>query len=132
MDTVPRPILFVSVVLKFIAKIVGVLGNVTLIFYTILMNKKQTTTCHLIRNEAMADLLAYLTFYPLWVVEFIQTILNIDGDQDLFCALSRSTIWSLLFASVSTLLAITIDRYLYVLKPLKYPIITTRQLFFSS
>ena len=98
MDSVPRPILFVSVVFKFIAMIIGVLGNVIVLIYTFLMDKDRSATSYLIGNLAMADLLVCLTFYRIWIVEFIQTILNIDGDEDLFCELSRSFTWSLLFA----------------------------------
>ena len=92
----------------------------------------KTATSYLVGNLALADLLVCLTFYPIWIIEFILTILNIDSDQDLFCKLSRSTIWSLLFASVNTLLAITIDRYLYIVKPLKYPLIVTKRRVFLA
>ncbi|XP_028398882.1 alpha-1B adrenergic receptor-like [Dendronephthya gigantea] len=127
MDTVPVRLLFFSVVFKFIAMIIGVLGNLTVLIYTVFLNKEKTATSYLMGNLALADLLMCVTFYPIWIVEFIQTILNIDGDQDLFCALSRPTIWAAMFASVATLLAITIDRYLYIEKPLKYIFLVTRR-----
>ncbi|XP_028411154.1 alpha-1A adrenergic receptor-like [Dendronephthya gigantea] len=112
--------------------IIGVLGNVTVIIYTILLCKEKTATSYLIANLALADLLVCLTFYPLWIIEFIQTILNIESDQDLFCKLSRSTIWSLLFSSMATILLITVDRYLYIVKPLKYPMTVTRRRVFLA
>ena len=127
MQTVLLPILFFSVVFKFVAMIIGVLGSITVLLYTILMSKENTVTCYLIGNLALADLLVCLTNYPIWIIKFVQTILNIDGDQKLFCNLSRSTIWSLLSASVATLLLISTDRYLYIVKPLKYPIIVTQR-----
>ena len=40
--------------------------------------------------------------------------------------------WALLFASVATLLAITVDRYLYIVKPLKYPLIVTKRRVFLA
>jgi hypothetical protein len=125
--TVPSEILLLSVIFKFIAMIIGVLGNVTVIIYTIFLSKEKTATSYLVGNLALANLLVCLTFYPIWIIEFVLTILNIDSDQDLFCKLGRSTIWSLLFASVTTLLAITVDRYLYIVKPLKYPLIVTKR-----
>ena len=127
-----KNVLLFSVVFKFLAMIIGVLGNITVIIYTIFPGKEKTATSYLIGNLALADLLVCLTFYPIWIIEFIQTILNIDSDQDLFCKLSRSTIWSLLFASVATLLAITVDRYLYIVKPLKYPLIVTKRRVFLA
>ena len=122
---VSNELLLGSVVFKFIAMIIGVLGNVTVITYTIFWNKEKTATSYLVGNLALADLLVCLTFYPIWITEFLQVILNIDNDQDLFCKVSRPTMWGLLFASVATLLAITIDRCLYIVKPLKYPLIVT-------
>ena len=132
LSTVSSEILLFSVVFKFIAMIIGGLGNITVIIYTIFLNKEKTATSYLVGNLALADLLVCLTFYPIWIIEFIQTILDIDSDQDLFCKLSRSTIWSLLFASLAILLAITVDRYLYIVKPLKYPLIVTRRRVFVA
>ncbi len=131
-STVRSEILLASVVFKFIAMVIGVLGNITVIIYTIFLTKEKTATSYLVGNLALADLLVCLTFYPIWIIEFIQTILNIDSDQDLFCKLSRSTIWALLFASVATLLAITVDRYLYIVKPLKYPLMVTKRRVFIA
>ena len=88
--TVPSELLLSSIVFKFIAMIIGVLGNITVIIYTTLLIKEKTATCYLVGNLALADLLVCLTFYPVWIIEFIQTILNIDSDQDLFCKLIKS------------------------------------------
>ena len=59
-------------------------------------------------------------------------MLNIDSDQELFCKLSRPGIWSLLFASVATLLAISVDKYFYIVKPLRYPEVVTRRRVFQT
>jgi hypothetical protein len=132
LSKVPSEFLLPSIVFKLITMIIGVLGNSTVIIYTIFVSKEKTATSYLVGNLALADLLVCLTFYPIWIIEFIQTILNIDSDQDLFCKLSRSAIWSVLFASVTTLLAITVDRYLYIVKPLKYPLIVTKRRVFLA
>ena len=59
-------------------------------------------------------------------------MLNIDNDQKLFCKFSRSTMLAFMFASIATLLAITVDRYLYIVKPLRYPqIVTQRRVFLA-
>ena len=126
-DSIPTFILLPSVAFKILAMIIGVLGNTTVIIYTIFLSKEKTITCYLIGNLALADLLVCLTFYPIWMIEFIQTVLNIDSDQNLFCKLSRSSLLGLLFVSVSTLLLITFDRYIFIVKPLKYPLIVTQE-----
>ena len=127
MDTVPLPVLFFSVVFKFIAMIIGVFGNTIVLINTMFMDKEKTATSYLIGNLALADLCVCLTLYPIWIIEFVQTILNIDNDQELFCKLSRSITWSLLFASVAALFFITSDLYSFIVKPLKYPLIVTRR-----
>ena len=124
---IPKSILLPSVIFKCIAMVIGVVGNVTVIVYTKFFIKETTATSYLAGNLALADLLVCLTFYPMWIIEFVQILLDIDSDQDLFCKLSRSSSWSLLFVSIATLLAITIDRYFYIVKPLKYPLIVTRR-----
>ena len=130
--TIPNNVLLCSVVFKFIAMIIGVLGNMTVIIHTIFSNKEKTTTSYLVGNLALADLLMCLTFYPTWIIEFIQTILKINSNQNLFCKFSRATAWAFMFASVATLFAITVDRYLYIVKPLRYPqIVTHRRVFLA-
>ena len=131
-NAIPNNVLLCSVVFKFIAMIIGVLGNVTVIIHTIFSNKEKTATSYLVGNLALADLLVCLTFYPTWIIEFIQTILKINSNQNLFCKFSRATAWAFMFASVATLLAITVDRYLYIVKPLRYPqIVTHRRVFLA-
>ena len=130
--TIPNNVLLCSIVFKFIAMIIGVLGNVTVIIHTIFSNKEKTATSYLVGNLALADLLMCLTFYPTWIIEFIQTILKINSNQNLFCKFSRATAWAFTFASVATLLAITVDRYLYIMKSLRYPqIVTHRRVFLA-
>ena len=131
-NTFPNNVLLCSVVFKFIAMIIGVLGNVTVIIHTIFLNKEKTATSYLVGNLALADLLVCLTFYPIWIVEFIQIMLNIDENQDFFCNFSRAIMWAFMFASIATLLAITVDRYLYIVKPLKYLQIVTHQRVFLA
>ena len=129
-NIIPNNVLLFSVVFKFIAVIVGVLGNVTVIIHT--MIKEKTATSYLVGNLAFADLLVCLTFYPVWIIELIEIILNIDSNQELFCKFSRSTAWALMFASIATLLAITVERYLYIVKPLRYvQIVTYRRVFLA-
>ena len=113
--TVSNNVLLVSVVFKFITMTIGVLGNVTVIIYTIFLSKERTA-----RNLAWSDLRACLTFYPIWIIEFVHRILSsIDSDQDLFCKFSRSTVWAIMIASNATLLATVVDCYVYIVKPLR-------------
>ena len=59
-------VLIFLVAFKIIAMIIGVLGNVTVIIYTILLCKEKAATSYLIANLALADLLVCSTFYPTY------------------------------------------------------------------
>ena len=98
---IPNNVLLCSVVFRFIAMIIGILGNVTVIIYGISSIKEKTTTSYLVGNLALADLLMCLTFYPTWIIEFIQIMLNIDNDQDFFCKVNRATTWAFMSASTA-------------------------------
>ena len=97
-NTISNNVLLCSVMFKLIAMIIGVLGNVT-VLYTIFLNREKTATSYLVGNLALADLLLCITLYPIWTIDFIQIILNIGSDQDLFCKFSRATMHGFLFAS---------------------------------
>jgi hypothetical protein len=112
--------------------IIGVMGNITVIIHTIFTSKEKTATSYLVGNLALADLLVCITFYPIWITEFMMTLLNIDSDQELFCKLSRSCISAFMFASLAALLALTVDRYFYIVKALRYPLIVTKRRVFVA
>ena len=61
-DKIPNNVLLASVVFKFIAMIIGVFGNVTVMIYTVFSNKEKTTTSYLVANLALADLLVVFNF----------------------------------------------------------------------
>ena len=92
-----------------------VFGNETVIIHAIFFNKEKTATSYLVGNMAFASFLVRLTLYPIWIIEFIQIILNIDNDQDLFSKVSRCTFSALTFSSIARLLAITVKLYLYII-----------------
>lgn len=131
MGVISSEVLLLSIVFKVIAMLLGIIGNASVIIYTVFVNKEKTASSYLVANLALADILMCLTT-PIWIAEFVKTLLDIESDQDLFCNLSRSTIWALLFASASSLIAITVDRYLYIVKPLRYAVIVKMQRVFVS
>ena len=131
---ISNQVLLCSILFKFVAMFIGVCGNIVVIILTRtskVWSKEKTETSYLVGNLALADLLMCLTFYPAWIVEFTLTIMDIESDQLLFCKFSRSFTFTFLFASVASLLAITVDRYIYIVKPLKYPLIVTRRQVFA-
>ena len=97
----------------------GVLGNTAVIIYNIFLNKDKTPSSRLITHLAFADLLVCLAFYLTKIVK----ILN----EHILCKIRRTTLYFSLFLSMMILLSITIDRYLYIAKPLKYPLFVRPQ-----
>ena len=114
-------------VLHFIFLFLGLLGNIAVIFYNIFLNRDKTPSSCLIINLAFADLLVCLTFYPVKIFNFFE---DEKHEKELLCPLRLTTLYVSLFLSVMILLSITVDKYLYIAKPLKYPlIVTTRRIF---
>ena len=88
LNTISSNVLLCSVGFKFIAMIIGILGNVTVIIHTFLLTKEKTATSYLVGNLALADLLVCLTFYPIWIVELIQVILKLITIRICFVSLA--------------------------------------------
>jgi hypothetical protein len=119
-DDVERVIV---VVLSFIFLFVGVLGNIAVIIYNIFLNHDKTPSSCLVTHLAFADLLVCLILYPKRIVSFFHA--GMRNKELVFCKINRTTFDISLFLSIIILLSITIDKYLYIAKPLKYPLIVT-------
>ena len=103
-------------VLNSIFLLLGVLGNTAVIFYNTILNPRKTSSSWLITHLAFADLLVCLTIYPA-------SIATLAGEkhEKLLCTIRCTIFHASLFLSVMILLFITIDRYLYIARPLRYP-----------
>lgn len=121
----PSNFLLGIVIFKSFCIVCGVLGNLGVIIFNIFLNNSKTPTTYLVVNLAVADLLACLTIYPIWIIEFVQIITGIDGNETFFCKFSYSSATLSVSVSVLTLLAISFDRFLFITWPLKYPMMMT-------
>ncbi|XP_030057701.1 alpha-1A adrenergic receptor [Microcaecilia unicolor] len=104
--------------------IFGVLGNILVILSVAFHRHLQTVTHYFIANLAVADLLLTATVLPFsatfeilgyWL--FGRVICNIWAAVDVLCCT----------ASIMSLCAISIDRYIGVSYPLRYPTIMTEK-----
>ena len=105
--------------------IIGVIGNVGVISYNVFMNHSKTSTTYFVVNLAISDTIVCLTFFPPWLVQNISILANIESDMKLICKIGITSSCTSVALSVANLLAITGDRYMFITKPLKYPIIVT-------
>ena len=112
------------IIVKCFCLVCGVLGNLGVIIYNLYMKNNKTQSSYLIANLACADLLACLGIYPIWIAEFAMIVGGSESDQGFFCRFFAAS-HIMAFASTLTLLAITLDRYLFISYPLKYPLIMT-------
>ncbi|CAB4004628.1 octopamine receptor-like [Paramuricea clavata] len=101
--------------------IVGIIGNIGVIAYNISMNHSKTPTTYFVVNLAISDIIVCLTFFPPWLVEFISILTDREiMSHRLFCKVAFTSSFTSFALSVANLMAINIDRCIFITKPLKY------------
>ena len=104
--------------------LLGILGNIGVIVYNIFMNHSKTPTTYFVINLAVSDILVCCIFFPTWIVKSSQMLGNRDvGSTNMICRISVATSGTSVALSVTNLLTITIDRFIFISRPLKYPVI---------
>ena len=76
-------------------------------------------------NLAISDIIVCLTFFPPWLIESILIITENEGNPRLTCKIGLTSSATSIALSVANLLAITVDRYIFITRPLKYSSIMT-------
>ena len=105
--------------------IIGILGNVGVIAYNIFMNHSKTPTTYLVVNLAISDVVVCLTFFPPWLVQIISSLINAEVELVSICRIGMVSSTTSIALSIANLLAITVDRYIFISKPLKYSSVMT-------
>ncbi|XP_028403795.1 alpha-1A adrenergic receptor-like [Dendronephthya gigantea] len=105
--------------------IVGVIGNIGVITYNIFMNYSKTPTTCFVVNLAIADIIVCFTLFPSGLFEFISILMDKDSDRSLICKVIVTSSSTSLALSIAVILAITVDKCIFISKPLKYPMIMT-------
>ena len=108
---------------------IGVVGNSAVIIYNIFLNHEKTPSSWLVTNLAVADLLVCLAVYPAKILSLFydQQTKNNEYLKNFHL---KITYFASIFLSIIFLLVITIDKYLCIAKPLKYPMIVTKRRIF--
>ena len=89
------------------------------------MNNNKTQTSYFVTNLALADLLTCLSAYPIWIAEFALLLFKKGTINVFLCKFNSTVSLVFLFVSTLTLLSIALDRYLFISRPLKYPLMMT-------
>ncbi|KAI6192755.1 7 transmembrane receptor [Aphelenchoides besseyi] len=101
-----------------------VLGNALVIAAVIMRRRLRSATGLLILSLAVADLLVGLVILPFSIANEVLHSFWIFGDT--WCTIWLSCdIW-MCTASIYNLVAISIDRYIAIIKPLNYPMLVTK------
>ena len=106
----------------------GVVGNSAVIIYNIFLNRDKTPSSWLVTHLAFADLLVCLAISLAKSLIFHnEQGMKKDIDD---CLAFHFVFFASTFLSIMILLTITIDKYLYIAKPLRYPMIVTKRRIF--
>ena len=98
-----------------------ILGNCCAIIYNVFFNRSKTTTTYFVVNLFS---LRCIFIYPIWITKFVRSVLAVTDDQKLFCLVKQISKITVLL-SVLTLLAITVDKFVFINWPLRYDLIVT-------
>ena len=124
-------VLIVFIVFKCLFFIVGILGNACVIIYNVFVNRAKTPTSYFVVNLAINDFLTCCIIYPTWITKFVRSVLGVTNDQKLYCFVYQISPISVLL-SILTLLAITVDKFIFINWPLRYHVIVTwRRTYFA-
>ena len=125
-------VLIVFIVFQHLFLIVGIFGNACVIIYNVFLNHSKSPTSYFVAILAVNDFLACCIIYPIWMATFMRSALGITSDQKLLCLVGQITEISVIF-SILALLAISVDKFVFINWPLKYHLIVTwRRTYFAS
>ena len=115
------------IVTSCVCLLLGILGNVGVIMYNIFMNHTKIPTTYFVINLAVSDIIVCCSFFPTWIVKSTQLMSGGEDEErtNMICKISTTTSGTSVALSAANLLAITIDRFIFISRPLKYPVIMT-------
>ncbi|XP_046849176.1 alpha-1A adrenergic receptor-like [Xenia sp. Carnegie-2017] len=104
--------------------IIGVTGNVLVIWHNVRWNKDKNTTSYFVINLALSDLVVCGITIPMAIAKYT---LHLMGKTGLPCELFIFILYASISLSIVNLMMLTIDRYICIALPLKYPHIVTQR-----
>ncbi|XP_046849172.1 adenosine receptor A3-like [Xenia sp. Carnegie-2017] len=106
--------------------IIGVTGNIFVILYNVRWNTDKNTSSYFLISLAVSDLVVCWISLPLYIVMVTQLLIGVTK-LSVPCKLIYSLWYATISTSVVNLMMLTIDRYICIALPLKYPHIVTQR-----
>ncbi|XP_045216352.2 neuropeptide receptor 15-like [Mercenaria mercenaria] len=124
-ETTPTEVVIICSLIFIVIGVIGIGGNL-LVIISVMCNKKMRTsmTNLLITNLAVADLMIMVFGIPE-IIEFMKKngwTLNL-----LTCKINRYILVSALYGSILTLLALSVERYIAIIHPIKAHILCNKR-----
>ena len=116
---------FTLAAFKCVFFLLGTVGNVLVLMYHAFVNRDKNPTSYFVSNLALADLVVCLTMYPIGIANIVFLIYGIEGLPNLLCMAAYLCRALSVALSALALLAVTYDRYVFIVHPLHYSSIMT-------
>ena len=107
-------------VISIVSLLLGIFGNIAVVVYNVCLNRDKTASSWFVTHLALADLSVCLTVYTTNMVWFF--LRHVTAKR-----INSTAMYVSVFLSLTFLVAITIDRYLFIAKPLEYSLIVTKR-----
>ncbi|XP_046847404.1 adenosine receptor A3-like [Xenia sp. Carnegie-2017] len=115
-----------DVTVQSLCVIIGVTGNIFVILYNVRWNTNKNTSSYFVINLAVSDLVVCGISLPLCIVMVTQLLMGVTK-LSVPCKLKYSLWYATISTSYVNLMMLTIDRYICIALPLKYPQIVTQK-----
>lgn len=127
-ERLSRSILIATVVIDLLCVIFGIIGNIVVTVYNVFLNINRNPTSYFVLNLAVSDLLVCGIYFPTYITQCVRILLGNTEDTNLACQINLAITGASLSLSVVNIMVLTIDRYISITLPLKYPnIVTSRR-----
>ena len=128
-QAMPHGYLYAFIVCKLICTFLGIAGNLLVIIHNVVLRHEKTPATYLCINLAISDLLACLAIFSPRIGSSIDILTSASNEAKepalVFCQTFYFAGCFSVSLSVLTLLAVVYDRYLFIKRPLKYPLLMT-------
>ena len=113
------------VIFKCILCLLGTVGNVVVFIYHTFVYRDKSPNSYFVANLALADVIVCLVVHLVWISNSVLIISGAGSESEILCGFSYVSGTLSVALSALALLAVTYDRYIFIVKPLHYLSIMT-------